>query len=591
MSTPSMKFPDQFNWGVSSSAYQVEGAWDEDGKGLSVWDYFVQEEGRMWRNQTGKVACDHYHRFKEDVALMARIGVKSYRFSLSWPRLLPNGTGKVNKKGVRFYNMLIDELLAHDIEPWVTLFHWDYPYALYLRGGWLNPDSSKWFEEYTRVVISQFSDRVSHWMTINEPQCFLGLGYYDGYQAPGLKLCLRECLLAGHNVLLAHGRAVAAIRNHAKLKPTIGWSPAASAYRPATESLNDINAAREATYAIYPNNLWNTCWWTDPVLLGHYPEEGLQIYGKNAPAASKSEMKLIYQPIDFCGCNLFQVSPIKMSESGVPVGVELEPNEPISTYEWSLNTDGIYWALRYFHERYQTPLIITENGCSLLDQIGHDGAVHDTNRKEFIVGSLLSLHRAISDGIDVQGYFHWSLLDSFEWQEGYKHRFGLVFVDFQTQERTLKESAFTYQEIISTNGESLRQFAHKHEEPVPYVVKEAQRYIENNISEAFNVKTIAAHLNCHPDSLSRRFKQYTGVSLSAHIRRIRLECARNMLRDPKILISVVSDCCGFSDRIHFTKVFRKEMGMTPGEYQRQYRTKESANEIPAIEVSKNPRVS
>ncbi|WP_269539417.1 GH1 family beta-glucosidase [Cerasicoccus fimbriatus] len=590
MSGADTKFPDGFTWGASTSAYQIEGAWNEDGKGPSVWDLFVQEEDKMWRGQTGKIACDHYHRFKEDVALMAQIGIKAYRFSLSWSRILPKGTGKVNKAGIRFYNALIDELLKNGIEPWITLFHWDYPYELYLQGGWLNPKSPEWFEEYTRVAVEHFSDRVRYWVTINEPQGFLGLGHSEGYHAPGLKLCLRECLLAGHNTLLAHGRSVRVIRDNAKLEPTIGWSPASSAYRPSTNSLNDINAAREATYAIYPGGLWNTCWWTDPVFLGAYPDEGLKIYGKDSPQATKADMKLINQPIDFCGCNLFQVVPVKMGANGAPVAVELQPEEPISTYEWSLNTEGLYWGPTFIHERYQTPLVIMENGCSLLDRVGLDGAVHDSGRKDFIIGCLLSLHRAIEDGVDVRGYFHWSLMDNFEWQQGYKHRFGLVYVDFESQDRILKESAFTYQEIIATHGESLRKYTHNQEEPVPYVVKEAQRYIENNISEPFNVKTIAAHLNCHPDSLSRRFKQYTGTSLSTHIRRVRLECARNMLRDPNMLIGVVSDYCGFSDRIHFTKVFRKEMGMTPGQFQRQFRAREDAEEKAAVEISKNPRV-
>ncbi|GHC05413.1 family 1 glycosylhydrolase [Cerasicoccus arenae] len=588
-SPPPTLFPEKFAWGVSTSSYQIEGAWDEADKGLSVWDHFCESEKRMWRGQTGEIACDHYHRYKEDIGYMAQIGVKAYRFSLSWPRLIPNGVGKVSKAGVRFYNALINELLANDIEPWITLFHWDYPYELFRRGGWLNSDSPKWFEEYTRVAVDHFSDRVSKWMTINEPQCFLGLGHFDGLHAPGLKLSMRDCLLAGHHTLLSHGRAVATIRERAKIKPTIGWSPSGSVYRPATNSLNDVNAAREATFAIYPDSLWNTSWWADMVIEGNYPEEGLKAYGKSAPDTCESDRKLISQPIDFYGCNIFQAPSVRMSEDGLPVGVELEPGEPISMYEWTLNPDALYWGPRFFYERYGLPIVITENGCSLLDQVSLDGAIHDVNRKDFLIRNLLALRRAIDDGADVQGYFHWSLLDNLEWQQGYKHRYGLVFVDFKTLDRTLKDSAFAYQEIITTNGECLRKYTHSQEEQVPYVVKEAQRYIENNISETFNVKTIAAHLNCHPDFLSRRFKEYTGMSLSAHIRRVRLECARNMLRDPNILIGNVSDSCGFSDRIHFSKVFRKEMGMTPGRFQRQFRTRESSNDIPAAEISKNPR--
>ena len=234
--------------------------------------------------------------------------------------------------------------------------------------------------------------------------------------------------------------------------------------------------------------------------------------------------------------------------------------------------------------------MITENGCSTLDQVSLDGGVHDANRTDFLVGNLLSLHRAISEGVDVRGYFHWSLLDNFEWQEGYKQRYGLIHVNFETQVRILKDSAFSYQEIINSNGDALQKYTHSEEEPVPLVVKETLRYIERNISDTFNVKTIAAHLNCHPDFLSRRFKQYTGTKLSEHIRRTRIENARNLLRNPNALIGDVAEYSGFSDRIHFSKVFRKEMGINPGEFQKQFRVASESPVCPAVEISKNPRL-
>ncbi|WOO40087.1 GH1 family beta-glucosidase [Rubellicoccus peritrichatus] len=590
MSASLTKFPDDFVWGASTSSYQIEGASDIDGKGPSIWDLFCESKGQIWRGQHGKIACDHYHRFKEDVALMSQMGLKAYRFSLSWPRILPMGTGKVNMAGIHYYNTLIDELLENDIEPWVTLFHWDFPYELLQRGGWLNRSSPKWFEEYTSVVVKNFSDRVSKWMTINEPQCFIGLGHLNGKHAPGLRLSLCEGLRAGHHALLAHGRSVQVIREHAKSKATVGWSPSGSVYRPISKALKDVNVAREATFAIYPDNTWNTRWWADPVILGQYPDEGLKVYGDAAPRGTKAEMALIHQPIDFYGCNIFEAPSVKMSPEGRPVAVELTEGEAISLYEWTLNPDALYWGPRFIYEHYKLPIVITENGCSMLDQVSLDGAIHDSNRKDFIVRNLLSLNRAMDEGVEVKGYFHWSLLDNFEWTEGFKHRYGLVFVDFQTQARIMKDSAFAYHEIISSNGECLRKYTHTHEEPVPYVVKEAQRYIENNIIETFNVKTIAAHLNCHPDYLSRCFKKHTGSSLSSHIRSIRLEHARNMLRDPNILIGYVADSCGFSDRIHFTKVFRKTMGMTPGQFQRQFRTRDSSADSPDKEFSKNPRL-
>ncbi|MGE9295247.1 MAG: GH1 family beta-glucosidase, partial [Puniceicoccales bacterium] len=585
------QFPDTFKWGVATSSYQIEGGWDRDGKGASVWDLFVEREGRIYRGQDGKIASGHYHCFKEDVGYMAQMGLEAYRFSLSWARILPDGTGKVNAKGLKFYDALIDELLAHDIEPWVTLFHWDYPYELFLRGGWLNRKSPKWFEEYAKVVVEHFSDRVSKWMTINEPQCFIGLGHRDGSHAPGLNLSMRETLLAGHHALLAHGRSVQAIREHAKLEPQVGWSGAGSIYRPATDSTDDVNAARQASRAIYTNSVWNTRWWADPVLLGHYPEDGLGVYGKAVPDWTAADMKLIHQPIDFFGCNIFQAPPVRLGADGVPVAVELAQGEPVSLYEWTLNSDALYWGPYFIHELYGLPVVVAENGCSLLDQVSLDGGIHDSARSDFIVRNLLSLRRCMQDGVDVQGYFHWSLLDNFEWQEGYKHRYGLIHVNYETQTRTLKDSAFTYKEIVETNGACLQKYSHTDEEPVHYVVKEAQRYIDANITEVFNVKTIAAHLNCHPDFLSRRFKQHTGTSLSAHIRRVRIELARTLLRDSNILIGDVADRCGFSDRIHFAKVFRKEMGMAPVEYQRQFRLSSEVVNFPAMEISKNPRLT
>lgn len=582
-------FPEDFVWGASTSSYQIEGAWDADGKGPSIWDLFAEREGKFWRDQHGRIACDHYHRYKEDVSHMKQIGLGAYRFSLSWPRIIPNGTGSINEAGIAFYDALVDELLENEVEPWVTLFHWDYPYELFLRGGWLNRSSPEWFAEYTRVVVDRLSDRVSKWITVNEPQGFIGLGYRDGLHAPGFKLSLRECLLAGHHALLAHGRSVEVIREHAKLTPFIGWSPAGSVYRPASTSLEDINAAREATNAVYAGNVWNTRWWGDPVVFGHYPEEGLKVYGDAAPKVPKSDFKIIQQPIDFYGSNIFQAPPVTVGVDGIPVAAELSQGEPMSLYEWTQDPDCLYWGPRFIHELYDLPIVITENGCSTLERVSLDGAIHDTNRIDFLVGHLLSLRKAMDEGVDIRGYFHWSLLDNLEWQQGYKHRYGLIHVNYDTQARILKDSAFAYQEIIGTNGDSLQKYVHSEEAPVPYVVKETIRYVENNIVETFNVKTIAAHLKCHPDFLSRRFKEFTGTSLSEHIRRVRVEYARNLLRNPNILIVEVAELAGFSDRIHFSKVFRKEMGMSPGQFQKQFRVAKEKQVSPVSEISRNPR--
>ncbi len=565
-------FPDGFIWGAATSSYQIEGAWDEDGKGPSIWDRFTDRENTIWRRHHGRVACDHYHRFRQDVAIMQQIGLGAYRFSISWPRILPEGTGKVNKAGLGFYDALVDELLAHGIEPWVTLYHWDMPNELFYRGGWLNPSSPKWFADYTAVVVERLSDRVKHWITLNEPQCFIGLGYQTAEHPPGLQLDFSDVLQAGHHTLLAHGHAVTVIREKAKQKPNIGWSPAGSIYCPTSPSLEDVKAARQATQAVYPKGLWNNRWWGDPVVFGHYPEEGLRVYGSNAPRFKDSDFETIKQPIDFYGCNIFQGVSVYAGPDGNPVPAELAPGKPLSLYEWNQAPDSLYWGPRLLSEMYKLPIVITENGVSIGDQISHDGRVHDSVRVDFLIDHLLALKKAISEGVDVRGYFHWSFMDNFEWQEGYKHRFGLVYVDYENQERTIKDSGFWYQELIATNGESLQKYLSQDANPPPYVVKESLKYIEANIHEVFNVKSLAAKLNCHPDFLSRRFKQYTGTDLSSYIRQMRIERARDVLKRPGALIDEAVEQSGFSDRIHFTKVFRKLTGLTPGQFQRQFQS-------------------
>ena len=263
-----MSFPKDFVWGAAAASYQVEGAAHEDGKGLSVWDMMCRQPGKIWASNTGDVACDHYHRFQEDVRLMADIGLKAYRFSISWPRVIPNGTGEVNEKGLAFYDRLVDALLENGVQPWVTLFHWDYPYALFCRGGWLNRESADWFADYAGVIVDRLSDRVSYWMTQNEPQCYIGLGHQTGQHAPGVKLGFAEILLAAHHSLLAHGKAVQVIRARARTTPVIGAAPVGVAKIPATDSPEDIETARACTFAVERKDCWNNTWFADPMILG-----------------------------------------------------------------------------------------------------------------------------------------------------------------------------------------------------------------------------------------------------------------------------------------------------------------------------------
>ena len=286
-----MAFPKEFVWGAATASYQVEGAVDADGRGSSVWDMFCRKPGAVWRGQTGEPACDHYHRYAQDVALMKEIGLKAYRFSISWPRVIPEGTGAVNAAGLEFYDRLTDALLAAGVTPYATLFHWDFPYPLYCRGGWLNRDSADWLADYARVVVDRLSDRIVHWMTQNEPQCFILLGLKIGEHAPGDKLGMRELVRASHNALLAHGKAVQVIRSRAKRAPRIGAAPVGHVCAPASDAPEDIAAARAEAFDAPGDPLWLTNWWMDPAVFGKYPESGLTFLGADAPEIRPGDME------------------------------------------------------------------------------------------------------------------------------------------------------------------------------------------------------------------------------------------------------------------------------------------------------------
>ena len=448
-------FRPDFVWGAVTAAYQIEGAAREDGKGLSVWDMMCRQPGKTWLGQTGDIACDHYHRADEDVALMRDLGLQAYRFSISWPRVLPEGTGAVNARGLDFYDRLVDRLLANHVQPWVTLFHWDFPLALFHRGGWMNPSSPQWFADYTRVVVDRLSDRVRHWMTLNEPQCFIWFGHSTGMHAPGLRYDFPEVVQAGHHALLAHGRSVQVIRAHAKKTPLVGWAPATITYFPATESEADIAAARQLTFAHHERSLWSNSWWADPIVTGRYPEDALRLFGEAAPKATAEEMATIRQPIDFLGANIYTGSQVRAGPDGTPEILANPTGHPHTHFVWPVTPETIYWGTRFVFERYRLPIVITENGLSCHDWVSLDGRVHDPQRIDFLTRYLRQLRRAAAEGVDVRGYFHWSLMDNFEWAEGYKQRFGLVHVDYATQRRTPKDSAAWFRDVIRTNGANL----------------------------------------------------------------------------------------------------------------------------------------
>jgi beta-glucosidase len=412
----------------------------------------------VFEGHTGDVADDHYHRYKEDVALMKRLGVGAYRFSVSWSRVLPAGAGAVNEKGFDFYKRLLDELDKNKITPAVTLFHWDYPQALYDKGGWLNRDSAAWFGDYATLVVQRLGDRVKTWITQNEPQCYIGLGMLDGTHAPGVKLPFPKFLEAAHNSMRAHAKAVQAIRAATKTAADtkIGYTLAMQVTHPADPAnADDVEAARRAFSRNDGRTTWSNSFWMDPVLLGKYPEDGQKLFGADMPKGFAADLAEMKQPIDFVGLNIYTSSPWTHKD-GKPVMLPTPPGYPRSAVDWQpIVPQALYWGPKFAYERYQLPIFITENGLSTRDQVFLDGKVHDPQRVDYLHRVLPELARAIGDGVPVRGYYHWSMMDNFEWADGYKQRFGLVYVDYQTQKRIPKDSFDAYRAIIASNGKNV----------------------------------------------------------------------------------------------------------------------------------------
>lgn len=433
-----MAFPKDFLWGAASAACQVEGAWNVDGKSPSIWDALYP--GHTKRNENPSVAVDHYHHFREDVALMKRIGLKSYRFSISWPRVIPE-EGMINPKGLAFYSELVDELIANGIEPLVTLFHWDLPMWVYEKGGWLSEEIADLFADYTAVVVDALSDRVRYWMTVNEPQCFIALGYLIGMHAPFRKEPENMPALM-RNYMLAHGKSLSVIRRRAKKTPIVGMAPVGSGYVPLDDSPGEIERARRLTY----EGPMGLSVWLDPILLGTVPQslEGV---------LSREDLAIIHQPLDFFGFNIYNAQ--NYEDRNADKGYPFYPGMPRTSMGWAVTPECLYWMPKFHYERYGLPLLVTENGAANQDWVSLDGKVHDPQRIDYIRRYLRKLKRAIDEGIPVLGYQYWSIMDNFEWSEGYDKRFGLIYVDYRTQERTLKDSALDYAAIIADNGASL----------------------------------------------------------------------------------------------------------------------------------------
>ncbi len=447
-----MGFQKDFIWGTATAAYQIEGGAYAADKGLNVWDAGCRAGGYVYEGHTGDDACDTYHRFREDVAIMKQLGIKHFRMSLSWSRLIPNGIGEVSEEGVRFYNEFFDELLKNGITPWVTLFHWDYPYELYKKGGWLNEESPEWFEEYAQTVAKLFGDKITHFMTINEPQCFIELGHYTGVHAPFLKLSRREELIAAHNVLKANGLAERALRKNCKNPIKVGFAMAYAASMPYTEA--DEEAAYEHSFACH-GDLFGTSFWTDPMILGRYPESYKQFFEENDFHPDERDMEIIKGNFDFFGVNSYTGNYVAVKDGKTQI-LPFPASNPTTDMRWHVTEEVMYYTPKFLYRRYGLPIVYTENGVAVSEWKDLDGEIKDYSRIDFIRRYLRELMRAAEEGIPVEGYFYWSLLDNFEWAEGYSKHFGLVHVDYDTFERTIKESAKYYAKVIETNGESIR---------------------------------------------------------------------------------------------------------------------------------------
>lgn len=447
-------FPEGFLWGAATAAHQIEGSPLADGAGPSIWTRFAHTPGMMLNGDTGDVACDHYRRWRDDVALMRDLGLQAYRFSVSWSRILPEGTGRVNQAGVDFYSRLVDALLENGIEPLLTLYHWDLPAALDDRGGWLNRDCAEWFAEYGQVLYRALDGRVKKWVTLNEPWVVTDGGYLHGALAPGHR-SKYEAPIASHNLMRAHGAAVQAYR--AEGQHEIGLVVNIEPKYPASDSRDDADAVRRAH--AYMNEQY-----LDPALLGRYPPELKTIFGDAWPDWPDEDFRLIQQPLDFIGINYYTRSVTRAAQS-YPLDAEAvrQPGETYTETGWEVFPQGLTDLLLWFKERYgDTPLYITENGAAFFDPPRADhGRVRDPLRMDYLRKHLTAIHDAIAAGVDIRGYMAWSLLDNLEWSLGYSKRFGIVHVDYQTQQRTPKDSAHWYSKVIASNGASLA-------DPLPY---------------------------------------------------------------------------------------------------------------------------
>ena len=440
---PSLSFPKNFTWGVAAAAPQIEGAAFEDGKGESNWDRFARQPGRIANGDTLDVACDHYHRFKEDFALMSRLGVKNYRLSIAWSRIFPAGRGAVNPKGVDFYHRLIDAMLAEGITPWVTMFHWDLPQALEEIGGWRSREISEAFALYADTIVKAYGNRVKRWITLNETGCFTRLAYGGTIRPPALNEPEQVINQSYHHALLAHGYGVRAVREYGGRGAQVGITDDARISIPVVETEANIAAARRAFIDANVRVL-------DPIFRGHYSKDYLRITGRDRAVSRKGDFDLIGLPTNFLGLNIYTGRFVRSGKRGSAEELPLPKNYPEADANWLKHvSQAMYWGPRLAKEIYGVKAVyITENGAGYDDPPPVNGEVFDLHRREYVRHCLIELHRAVRERVPVRGYFLWSFMDNFEWQDGYTRRFGIVYVDYATQRRTPKLSAQWYAEVM-----------------------------------------------------------------------------------------------------------------------------------------------
>ena len=443
-----LTFPNNFLWGASASAYQIEGAYNEDGKGKSIWDTFTRWDAHVLNGDNGDIACDHYHRMPQDVALFKELGIPSYSFTIAWTRVLPEGRGQVNAKGLDFYDRLVDNLLEANIRPKATLYHWDLPQKLQDLGGWVNRDSVQWFGDYAKIVFDKLADRVKMWATHNEPWVASFLGYASGFHAPGI--CdYSKAYQTAHHLLMAHGKAVQIYRE-GNYGGEIGLILNLNGFIPATDSEEDKAATQrvhDETHALF----------LDPIFNGKYPQAHLKYIGAHQPKIHAGDLQLIQEKIDFLGLNYYNTDLVAYDIFGGLNKARIIPYSAPSwgrtEMNWGINPPGILGEVLHIKENYGNPdLYITENGCAMPDKPDEKDFVEDWDRIRYIKAHLQELHKAIELGVNLKGYFVWSIFDNFEWERGYSQRFGLVRINYETLERIPKQSAYWFKDVIEKNG-------------------------------------------------------------------------------------------------------------------------------------------